>query len=95
MTISNTTRRRKQFTECRFVGNLSFQIGIEVQTVRDFYAWTTGMLKAELKRRNVNVKANDTKAVLVELMVVDMLRVRGAAAASADREPIIPKTLDR
>ena len=53
------------------------------------------MLKAELKRRNVNVKANDTKAVLVELMVVDMLRVRGAAAASADREPIIPKTLDR
>ena len=55
------------------------------------------MLKAELKRRSVNVKDNDTKAVLVELMIADMLRLRGAAAAaaSADREPIKPKRLDR
>ena len=76
--------------------NLSLQTGIEVETVRDFYSWTTGMLKAELKRRSVNVKDNDTKAVLVELMIADMLRVRGAAAAaSADREPIKPKRLDR
>ena len=46
------------------------------------------MLNAELKRRNVNFRADDTKTVFVELIIADILRNTVVAAASADREPI-------
>ena len=46
------------------------------------------MLNAELKRRNVNFRADDTKTVFVELIIGDMLRNTVVVAASADREPI-------
>ena len=59
---------------------LSESTGMYVEHIRGLYAWTYGMLKAELKSRNVNSRDNDTDAALVEPMIADMLRNKVAAA---------------
>ena len=63
-----------------------------VDNIRELYAWTNCMLKAEFQSRNGMFKPNDTKPVFGELMIADMLRVN-AAAASAARGSIRPNNL--
>ena len=66
-----------------FLQELATSTNMAVENMKALYAWSKHTLKEELTSRNPNFRDDDTKAVLVELVIADMLRNEAAAAIGA------------
>ena len=60
-----------------------------VETIRGLYSLTNDQLRLSLRARLVQFRRHDNKAVLVELIIVDMLRVRVASGARSSGAMIV------